>query len=165
MHLPFLHSLNSTRSTLVSGLRKLAHLDDLVNIISSSTNSNTHVGITDDAVLTVLNARIHADLFNSFGNSKTLMNANASCHGRWLKLHFKEHGRIKNAKVLAFALDESHLGRPFHEERMFHIYYQFLADTMPQERDHSAHIPATVQCLCRRGITGFLAVGHLAAMP
>ena len=34
----------------------------VVDIISSSTNPNTHAGVTDDAVLTVLSARIRADL-------------------------------------------------------------------------------------------------------
>lgn len=115
-----------------------ANTNDLVDIISSSTNSNAHAGVTDDDVLTVLNARIHTDLLNLFGNSKTLLNVNASCHGHWPELHFSEHGHIKSAKVLAFALDEFYLGRLSHEEGTFHVYYRFLADTVPQERDHSA---------------------------
>ena len=124
--------------TLVSAGSHTVNTGDLVDIISSSTNSNAHAGVTDDDVLTVLNARIRTDLLNPFGNSKTLMNANASCHGRRLELHFNEHGHIKSAKVLAFVLDESHLGRLSHEEGTFHVYYRFLADTVPQEQDHSA---------------------------
>ena len=77
-------------------------------------------------------------LLDSFGNSKTLLNANASRHGRWLELHFNERGRIESAKVLAFALDKSRLARLTHEERTFHIFYQFLAGAAPQERDHFA---------------------------
>ena len=77
-------------------------------------------------------------LLDSFGNSKTLLNANASRHGRWLELHFNERGRIESAKVLAFALDKSRLTRLTHEERTFHIFYQFLAGAAPQERDHFA---------------------------
>ena len=34
----------------------------VVDIICSSTNPNAYAGVTDDAVLTALNARIHADL-------------------------------------------------------------------------------------------------------
>ena len=40
--------------------------------------------------------------------------------------------------MLAFALDKLHLTRLFHEERTFHIFYQFLAGAALQERDHFA---------------------------
>ena len=40
--------------------------------------------------------------------------------------------------MLTFALDKPRLTRLIHEERMFHIFYQFLAaSTAPQEQDHS----------------------------
>ena len=78
-------------------------------------------------------------LLDSFGNSKKLLNANASRQGRWLELHFNERGHIDSAKVLAFALDKSRLTRLTHEERTFHIFYQFLAaSAAPQEQDHFA---------------------------
>jgi len=41
-------------------------------------------------------------LLDSFGNSKTPLSTNASCHGHWLERHFNEHGQqvvgIKSAK-------------------------------------------------------------------
>ncbi|KAG1857448.1 glycosyltransferase family 2 protein [Suillus subluteus] len=77
-------------------------------------------------------------LLDSFGNTKTLLNPNASRHTRYLELHFNDRGRIESAKVLAFALDKSRLTRLTHEERTFHIFYQFLAGATPQERDHFA---------------------------
>jgi chitin synthase len=58
--------------------------------------------------------------------------------GRYVELHFNERGHIDSAKVLAFGLDKSHLNRLAHEERTFHIFYQFLAGAGPQERDHFA---------------------------
>lgn len=75
-------------------------------------------------------------LLDSFGNTKTLLNPNASRHTRYLELHFNTRGRIESAKVLAFALDKSRLTRLTHEERTFHIFYQFLAGATPQERDY-----------------------------
>lgn len=77
-------------------------------------------------------------LLDAFGNSKTPLSPNASRHGRYLELHFNDRGRIESAKVLAFALDKSRLSRLTHEERTFHIFYQFLAGAAPQERDHFA---------------------------
>ena len=75
-------------------------------------------------------------LLDAFGNAKTVSNPNASRHSRYLELHFNDRGRIESAKVLAFALDKSRLGRLVHEERSFHIFYQFLAGAAPQERDY-----------------------------
>lgn len=77
-------------------------------------------------------------LLDSFGNAKALLNPNASRHTRYLELHFNPRGRIDSAKVLAFALDKSRLTRLSHEERTFHIFYQFLAGATAQERDHLA---------------------------
>ena len=75
-------------------------------------------------------------VLDSFGNAKTLMNPNASRHGRYLELHFNERGRISAAKVLTFGLDKTRLNRLTHEERTYHVFYQFLAGTTPAERDH-----------------------------
>jgi chitin synthase len=75
-------------------------------------------------------------LLDAFGNAKTLINPNASRHSRYLELHFNDRGRISSAKVLTFGLDKSRLNRLSHEERSFHIFYQFLAGATSQERDH-----------------------------
>ncbi|EKM60048.1 glycosyltransferase family 2 protein [Phanerochaete carnosa HHB-10118-sp] len=74
-------------------------------------------------------------LLDSFGNAKTLMNPNASRHGRYLELHFTERGRISGGKVLTYALEKSRVNRLTHEERTFHVFYQLLAGSTPEERD------------------------------
>ncbi|GBE80201.1 Chitin synthase 8 [Sparassis crispa] len=74
-------------------------------------------------------------LLDSFGNAKTLINPNASRHGRYLELHFNERGRISSGKVLTYALDKSRLNRLSFEERTYHVFYQFLAGATPEERD------------------------------
>ncbi|KAI9508915.1 glycosyltransferase family 2 protein [Russula earlei] len=77
-------------------------------------------------------------LVDSFGNAKTLMNPNASRHGRYFELHFNDRGRISGAKVLTYGLDKSRLNRLSHEERTYHVFYQFLAGATPTERDFFA---------------------------
>nr|BAF37218.1 chitin synthase [Lentinula edodes]BAF41220.1 chitin synthase [Lentinula edodes] len=74
-------------------------------------------------------------VLESFGNSKTLMNPNASRHSRYTELHFNERGRIAGAKVLTFGLDKSRLNRLTQEERSFHVFYQFIAGCTSAERD------------------------------
>jgi chitin synthase len=64
------------------------------------------------------------------------MNPNASRQGQYLELHFNEQGRISAAKVLTFGLDKTRLNRLSHEERTYHVFYQFLASTTPAERAH-----------------------------
>ena len=80
-------------------------------------------------------AKALSTVLDSFGNAKTLMNPNASRHGRYLELHFNERGRFGGAKVLTFGLDKSRLCRLTHEERTYHVFYQFLAGATPAERD------------------------------
>ena len=74
-------------------------------------------------------------LLDAFGNAKTLMNPNASRHGRYLELHFNERGRISGGKVLTYGLEKSRLNRLTHEERTYHVFYQLLAGSKPEERD------------------------------
>ncbi|KAI0089361.1 chitin synthase [Irpex rosettiformis] len=74
-------------------------------------------------------------LLDSFGNAKTLMNPNASRHGRYLELHFTDKGRISGGKILTYALEKSRLNKLSHEERTYHVFYQFLAGAKPEERD------------------------------
>ena len=75
-------------------------------------------------------------LLDSFGNAKTLMNPNASRHGRYLELHFNERGRISSAKALTYGLDKTRLNHLTFEERSYHVFYQFLAGATVAERDH-----------------------------
>lgn len=101
--------------------------NQLLRLSAHSRKENTTANQIK-AVLTILDA---------FGNAKTLMNPNASRHGRLVELHFSSaKGRITNAKFLAYNLDKSRLGRLTHEERTFHVFYQFLAGATPNERDH-----------------------------
>ncbi|KAF5368190.1 hypothetical protein D9757_011309 [Collybiopsis confluens] len=75
-------------------------------------------------------------VLDSFGNTKMLLNPNASRHSRYLQLHFTDRGRISGAKALTYALDKSRLGpRLGHEERSFHVFYQVIAGCTSQERD------------------------------
>ncbi|KAI5116392.1 hypothetical protein M0805_005329 [Coniferiporia weirii] len=74
-------------------------------------------------------------LLDSFGNAKTLLNPNASRHGRYFELHFTERGRISSGKVLTYGLDKSRLTRLAHEERTYHVFYQLLAGATSEERD------------------------------
>jgi len=93
-------------------------------MLSSHSKKELRLGEQVKALCTVL---------DSFGNAKTLMSPNASRHGRYLELHFTNNGRINAAKVLTFGLDKSRLNRLTHEERTYHIFYQFIAGATTTE--------------------------------
>lgn len=101
-------------------------LDQILRL-SSHSRKEARVAEQIKALSTVL---------DSFGNAKTLMSPNASRHGRYLELHFNDRGRISSAKVLTYGLDKSRLNRLTHEERSYHVFYQFLAGATTAERDH-----------------------------
>ncbi|TFK63456.1 glycosyltransferase family 2 protein [Pluteus cervinus] len=97
-------------------------------ILRLSSHSKREVRVADQvkALHTVL---------DSFGNAKSVLNPNASRHGRYFELHFNDRGRIASAKALTFGLDKSRLVRLSHEERSYHVFYQLLAGATPSERD------------------------------
>ncbi|KAF9477858.1 chitin synthase [Pholiota conissans] len=94
--------------------------------LSTRTKREVKLGEQVKALTTVL---------DSFGNAKTLMNPNASRHGRYLELHFDDRGSLNGAKVLTFGLDKGRLNKLTHEERTYHVFYQFLAGSTAAERD------------------------------
>ncbi|KAF8076925.1 glycosyltransferase family 2 protein [Lyophyllum atratum] len=114
----------------ITGSGKSSSLRLFVNqVLRLSTHSRKEAKVAEQikAVNVVL---------DSFGNAKTLMNPNASRHGRYLELHFNERGRISSSKILTYGLDKSRLNRLTHEERSYHVFYQLIAGATTTERDH-----------------------------
>ncbi|CAL1699920.1 unnamed protein product [Somion occarium] len=113
----------------ITGSGKTANSQLLINqVLRLSSHSKKEARIAEQI-------EALTPLLDSFGNAKTLMNPNASRHGRYLELHFSERGRIKSAKVLTYNLEKSRLNRLTNEERTYHVFYQFLAGATPDERD------------------------------
>ncbi|KAL0070282.1 hypothetical protein AAF712_002774 [Marasmius tenuissimus] len=116
-------SMGITGSGKTSSLRLLTN-----QILRLSSHSKPELRIAEQV-------KALSVVLDSFGNSKTLMNPNASRHARYIELHFNNKGRISSAKALTFGLDKSRVNRLTHEERSFHVFYQFIAGCTPAERD------------------------------
>lgn len=117
------------RARGITGSGKTESSKLLINqVLRLSARSKKEVRVAEQikALYTVL---------DSFGNAKTLLNPNASRHGRYLELHFNDRGRIAAAKVLTYGLDKTRLTRLANEERTYHIFYQLLAGATTEERD------------------------------
>lgn len=75
-------------------------------------------------------------ILESFGNAKTIHNANASRFGKYTELQFTDRGRLTGAKTLDYYLERSRVAGPSPGERNFHVFYYLLAGASSEERQH-----------------------------
>lgn len=75
-------------------------------------------------------------MLESFGNARTLFNANASRFGKYTELQFTERGRLCGIKTLDYYLERSRVAGAPSGERNFHIFYYLVAGASAEERQH-----------------------------
>lgn len=75
-------------------------------------------------------------VLESFGNSRTLFNPNASHYGKYTELQFNDRGRLSGIKTLDYYLERSRVSGAPSGERNFHIFYYLVAGATPEERQH-----------------------------
>ncbi len=75
-------------------------------------------------------------VLETFGNSRTLFNPNASHFGKYTELQFTERGRVCGVKTLDYYLERSRVAGAPSGERNFHIFYYLIAGASAEERQH-----------------------------
>ncbi|OCH90496.1 glycosyltransferase family 2 protein [Obba rivulosa] len=95
-------------------------------------------------------------VLETFGNSRTLFNPNASHFGKYTELQFTDRGRLCGIKTLDYYLERNRVAGAPSGERNFHIFYYLVAGSSAEERQH-LHLAekATYRYLGQRA-----AVGH-----
>lgn len=85
-----------------------------------------------------LGSQIPASEFvlESFGNCRTLFNANASRFGKYTELQFSDRGRVCGIKTIDYYLERNRVCTLPSGERNFHIFYYLVAGASPEERAH-----------------------------
>ncbi|PWN53277.1 putative chitin synthase 8 [Violaceomyces palustris] len=73
-------------------------------------------------------------ILESFGNSRTLENSNASRFGKYTELQFSENGRLMGAKTLDYYLERNRVVSAASSERNFHVFYYLVAGASDEEK-------------------------------
>ncbi|KAJ9056405.1 hypothetical protein DSO57_1033339 [Entomophthora muscae] len=74
-------------------------------------------------------------VLESFGHSATIHNKNASRFGKFQEIQFNSRGRIIGIKTLTYFLDKSRVFNLPSGERSFHVFYQLIFGSSPEERE------------------------------
>lgn len=80
-------------------------------------------------------------LLESFGNAKTIKNNNSSRFGKFIKIYFDRTGLICGATIDYYLLEKPRVSHQLHDERNYHVFYQFLMgcdDKTLKEKYHLA---------------------------
>lgn len=129
------HMLRTQRSQSVvyhgmadAGKSHTMHLvtEHILQLSASTTPHETHLA---DQV------RCAEHVLGAFGTARTSHTERSSRHATYLEMHFGLSGRLVGAKVLAFGLDKHRLHDVVPGERVYAIFYQFLAGATHEERE------------------------------
>ncbi|CAI5715858.1 unnamed protein product [Hyaloperonospora brassicae] len=74
-------------------------------------------------------------LLESFGNAKTTRNDNSSRFGKFTQLQFDKSHALCGAQCITYLLEKTRVISHERGERNYHIFYQLLHGTTPEERD------------------------------
>ncbi|KDN52499.1 glycosyltransferase family 2 protein [Tilletiaria anomala UBC 951] len=118
--------LNGETSSGKSELRRLA-LKALVNLsVSAPGKKGSKLAYQVPAAEFVL---------DSFGNCRTLDNANASRIGTYSELQFNDNGKLMGCKTLDYYLQKNRVVHHAANERTFHIFHYLIAGASAEEKE------------------------------
>ncbi|TRY95980.1 hypothetical protein DNTS_012834 [Danionella cerebrum] len=107
-------------------LRFLSAMSQQSAAISATKTASSHV---EESILE------SSPIMEAFGNAKTVHNNNSSRFGKFIQLHFSQHGNIQGGRITDYLLEKNRVVRQNPGERNYHIFYALLAGTTPEQKE------------------------------
>uniref|UniRef100_A0A673M6M4 Unconventional myosin-X-like n=1 Tax=Sinocyclocheilus rhinocerous TaxID=307959 RepID=A0A673M6M4_9TELE len=115
-------------------LRFLSAMSQQSVTLSTANRASSHV---EEAILE------SSPIMEAFGNARTVHNNNSSRFGKFIQLHFSQHGNIQGGRITdcILCLDcwmcclDNRVVRQNPGERNYHIFYALLAGTSAEQRE------------------------------
>ncbi|XP_075286147.1 unconventional myosin-X-like isoform X2 [Opisthocomus hoazin] len=108
-----------------------------------ASEKSTHV---EEAILE------SSPILEAFGNAKTVYNNNSSRFGKFIQLHFSQHGHIQGGRVTDYLLEKNRVVHQNPGERNYHIFYALLAGVSGEQKESlSLSEPETYRYLNQSG--------------
>uniref|UniRef100_A0A672NVC4 Myosin X n=1 Tax=Sinocyclocheilus grahami TaxID=75366 RepID=A0A672NVC4_SINGR len=111
-------------------LRFLSAMSQQSVALSTAKRASSHV---EEAIVE------SSPIMEAFGNAKTVHNNNSSRFGKFIQLHFSQHGNIQGGRITdcILCLCFNRVVRQNPGERNYHIFYALLAGTSAEQRGES----------------------------
>ena len=74
-------------------------------------------------------------ILESFGNARTIRNDNSSRFGKFIEIKFSSFGKLIGASIETYLLEKVRLINHSEGERNYHIFYELLKGSSPNERN------------------------------
>uniref|UniRef100_A0A8B9CXG2 Myosin X n=1 Tax=Anser brachyrhynchus TaxID=132585 RepID=A0A8B9CXG2_9AVES len=108
-----------------------------------ASEKSTHV---EEAILE------SSPILEAFGNAKTVYNNNSSRFGKFIQLHFSQHGHIQGGREVLYLLEPNRVVHQNPGERNYHIFYALLAGVSGEMKESlSLSEPETYRYLNQSG--------------
>eukprot|EP00668_Euglena_longa_P035670 GGOE01045833.1.p1 GENE.GGOE01045833.1~~GGOE01045833.1.p1 ORF type:complete len:1051 (+),score=349.15 GGOE01045833.1:422-3154(+) len=119
-----------------SGAGKTETVKTLLQYLGQLSYSNSRHTLQEQLCSQVCDKlRDSNPILESFGNAKTVRNDNSSRFGKYIKVVLQAHsGVILGAQMETYLLEKSRIVTQGEGERGYHVFYEFLAGTTPEER-------------------------------
>uniref|UniRef100_A0A9J7ZN00 Myosin X n=1 Tax=Cyprinus carpio carpio TaxID=630221 RepID=A0A9J7ZN00_CYPCA len=115
-------------------LRFLSAMSQQSVVLSTAKRASSHV---EEAIVE------SSPIMEAFGNAKTVHNNNSSRFGKFIQLHFSQHGNIQGGRITdcILCLCFNRVVRQNPGERNYHIFYALLAGTSAEQRESFSLTP------------------------